>query len=504
MITSTIGKIFLDAYNKKFGTDYDAKTFFVEVYYPLFFGNSKYLQWTQNSPFVQGLVSSKTGESGTLLEGKDGKSLTFSNEEAAQKYIKDNQISNNDIIEIKKEKNKAQYKVIRRLKADDFQFMLNSFINKVESCKKPDASIALGYPASEEKEYATTSGQVTNIKLKTETDDIYLSWFGASLGIGLQGGISILFSEVEILLDLFDGWKVYRETLDKTSKLKGNQVNTWNGQWLAHRYDKNNFFVEEPMANFTPFETSKEDGMSVGVQIWTKVLIGIARHFRNPQIMGYVYNFGQTNTTIGFIPFNLSHIKRPLELYQKIFKNIDEGKKADELWGTENGLRVCCQKGAIGVEAMQPKGLTPYMTADKKGEIKLPKYKEDDDKQKVNFHTYQIWLLAMLNNQELWDKSQEFAKALQTYVKKDKKNSTKRENLVKNVLSASTKKSFIAALSEIAEDVEAFDKIEENAKTVNVMPTDNVPYYLTLIRFHYAGLDNKNNQQGTNLFNQNA
>ncbi len=452
MITSTIGKIFLEAYNKKFGTDYDAKTFFVEVYYPLFFDSNKYLMWITNSPFVQ------------MKKGQ--KVETLSKDERKEK--------------------------------------LQDFVLKASKVQNLDSSIAPGYPASEEKEFATTSGQVTNISLKTETDDIYYSWFGASLGIGLQGGISILFSEPEILLDLFEGWKVYRTALDETQKLKGNQVNTWNGQWLAHRYDNNNYFADEPMANFTPFETSKDGGISVQVRLWTKVLIGIARHFPNPQIMGYVYNFGQTNTTIGFIPFNLEHIKRPLQLYQKIFKNIDEGKKADELWGTENGLRVCCQKGAIGVEAMQPKGLAPYMAADKKGEIKLPKYKEDDDKQKVSFHTYQIWLLAMLNNQELWDKSQEFAKALQTYVKKDKQNSTKRENLVKNILSATSKKSFIAALSEIAEDVEAFDKIEENAKTVNVMPTDNVPYYLTLIRFHYAGLENKNNQQGKNLFNQNV
>ncbi len=28
MITATIGKIFLEAYNKKYGTKYDAKTFF--------------------------------------------------------------------------------------------------------------------------------------------------------------------------------------------------------------------------------------------------------------------------------------------------------------------------------------------------------------------------------------------------------------------------------------------------------------------------------------------
>ena len=53
MITSTIGKIFLEAYNKKFCTNYDAKSFFVEVYYPLFFDDNKYLQWFTNSHFVK-------------------------------------------------------------------------------------------------------------------------------------------------------------------------------------------------------------------------------------------------------------------------------------------------------------------------------------------------------------------------------------------------------------------------------------------------------------------
>lgn len=36
MITSNIGKIFLNAYNEKYGTSYDARTFFLEQFYPLF------------------------------------------------------------------------------------------------------------------------------------------------------------------------------------------------------------------------------------------------------------------------------------------------------------------------------------------------------------------------------------------------------------------------------------------------------------------------------------
>lgn len=444
MITSTIGRIFLDAYNKKYGTNYDAKTFFVEVYHPLFFDSNKYLQWVQNSPFVQ------------MKKGQKVETL---------------------IPEERKEK-------------------LSDFLTKVEECKTPDASIAPGFPASEEKEFATTSGQVTNLGFPLVQEDVFLSWIGSSLGIGLQGGLSILFSTSEILLDIFEGWKLYRTVLNEMPLLKGNQVNTWNGQWLAHRYDKE-FYVDQPMADFNPYETTK-DGLSIATQSWTKVLVGIARQYSSPKMMGYVYNLGQTNTTIGFIPFNLEHIRRPIELYQRLFGE-NEGRKAEKLWGTEKGLRVCCQKGAIGIEAMQPKGLKQYMTADKDKAVKLPKYKDGDTEQTINYHTYQIWLLAMLNNEELWTKSQEFAQTLQTYVNKDKKLSTKRGNLVKNILACTSKKTFLLALSEIASDIESFHTIEENAKIIHMMPTDNVPYYLTLIRFHYAGLSNKNNQQTLQL-----
>lgn len=436
MITATIGRMFLEAYNKKFGTQYDAKTFFVEVYYPLFFDQEKYLMTAGNTPLENPKISW-----GDMISGKK----PFET----------------------KEKRKQRF---------------DNFLTKLK----------IGYPTTDNSVgfgsidvTSTTSGQTTNIQYPFTEDDIYTSWFGASLGIGIQGGFSILIPNKEMLMDLFEGWKLYRSAVNENSVLKGNQVNTWNGQWLAHRYSKN-YHPEQPMADFNPFET-KTDGMSVATQSWTKVLIGISLHFDNPKMIGYVYNLGQTNTTIGFIPFSLEHIRRPIQLYAKLF-NAEEGKRAEDLWGTENSFRACCQRGAIGIEAMQPKGLKQYMTADKG--VKLPKY---DEKQIINFHTYQIWLLAMLNNEELWTKSMEFAQMLQSYVNKDKKLSTKRSNLVKTILSSTSKKSFLLALSEIAPDIESFNKIEENARIVHMMPTDNVPYYLTLIKFHYAGLGNKNN-----------
>mgnify|MGYP000157187141 CR=1 FL=1 len=50
MITSNIGKIFLDAYNEEYGTSYDARTFFLEQFYPLFFDQNKYMMTAGNSP----------------------------------------------------------------------------------------------------------------------------------------------------------------------------------------------------------------------------------------------------------------------------------------------------------------------------------------------------------------------------------------------------------------------------------------------------------------------
>ena len=438
MITATIGKIFLEAYNRKYGTKYDAKTFFVEVYHPLFFDQEKYLMTAGNTPLENPKISWAD-----MISGKK----PFET----------------------KEKRKQRFE---------------NFLKKFE-IGYPTTDNSVGFGSTDVN--STTSGQTTNIQYPFTEDDIYTSWFGAGLGIGIQGGFSILIPNKEILMDLFEGWKLYRSAVNENQKLKGNQVNTWNGQWLAHRYSKD-FRQEQPMADFTPFETTN-DGMSVATQSWTKVLIGISRQFDNPKMMGYVYNLGQTNTTIGYIPFSLEHIRRPIQLYAKLF-DAEEGKKAEDLWGTESGFRACCQRGAIGIEAMQPKGLRQYMKAEKDKTVRLPKY---DDKQVINFHTYQIWLLAMLNNEELWTKSIEFAQMLQEYVNKDKKLSTKRGNLVKTILASTSKRAILSALSEIISDVEAFNEIEENAKIIHLMPTDNVPYYLTLIRFHYAGMSNKNN-----------
>lgn len=95
----------------------------------------------------------------------------------------------------------------------------------------------------------------------------------------------------------------------------------------------------------------------------------------------------------------------------------------------------------------------------------------------------------MLNNDELWEKSQELAELLnEASSDKDKSISTKRKNLVETMLNATNKKQFIAAAEEVVSFIGKIDEFKGIVKEIHGMPTDNVPYFLTLLRFQYKTL----------------
>lgn len=431
MITSNIGKIFLDAYNEKYGTSYDARTFFLEQFYPLFFDQNKYMMTAGNSP------------------------------------LENPKLSWDDMI-----KGKKPYETPEQRKS-----RFEKMIKKTDK-SEADMSIARGYASLDIA--APTSGQVTNLKLPNSQEESYASWIGDALGVGVQGGFSIIFSKKEILLDIFEGWKLYRKCLNETSMLKGNQINTWNGQWLSHYYDPREYDADMPLAGYSPYNTNKDGIINIDTQTWTKILIAVSKKYRNAQILGYIYSIGKTNKTIGFIPFDLTQIRRPIHLYEKIF-GMSNGRNVESLWGTAIGFKTACTYGAIGIKAMEPKGLRDYVY---KG--KQPKAHNYDN---INYNVYIIWIYAMLNNDELWEKSQELAKLLnEASSDKDKSISTKRKNLVETMLNATNKKQFIAAATEVVSFIGKIDEFKGIVKEIHGMPTDNVPYFLTLLRFQYKTL----------------
>ena len=438
MITSNIGKIFLDAYNEEYGTNYDARGFFLEQFYPLFFDQNKYMMTAGNSP------------------------------------LENPKLSWDDMI-----KGKKPYETPEQRKS-----RFEKLINKIDE-SEADASIARGYASLDVT--ATTSGQVTDMKLPNSQEEIYTSWIGDALGIGVQGGFSILFSKKEILLDIFKGWKLYRESLNKTSMLKGNQINTWNGQWLSHYYDDRVYDEKMPLAGYNPYNTNKDGLINIDTQTWTKILIGISRKYDNSQLLGYIYSIGQTNTTIGFVPFDLSQIRRPIHLYKKIF-GMHNSRNAEDLWGTALGFKTACTYGGIGIKAMEPKGLRDYVYPKGNKDPKQPKAPKNENEQ-INFNVYKIWILAMLNNDDLWEKSQELAELLnEASCNKDKSISTKPKNLVEAMLNATNKKLFVEAATEVIPFINKIDEFKGIVKEIHSMPTDNIPYFLTLLRFQYKTL----------------
>ena len=431
MITSNIGKIFLDAYNEEYGTSYDARTFFLEQFYPLFFDQNKYMMTAGNSPLENPKLSWDD-----MIKGKKPYETPEQRKSRFEKMIK------------KTDKSEADMSIARG-----------------------DASLDIA---------AQTSGQVTDLKLPNSQEESYASWIGDALGVGVQGGFSILFSKKENLLDIFEGWKLYRKCLNETSMLKGNQINTWNGQWLSHYYDPKEYDADMPLAGYSPYNTNKDGIINIDTQTWTKILIAVSKKYRNAQILGYIYSIGKTNKTIGFIPFDLTQIRRPIHLYEKIF-GMSNGRNAESLWGTAIGFKTACTYGAIGIKALEPKGLRDYVY---KG--KQPKAHNYDN---INYNVYIIWIYAMLNNDELWEKSQELAKLLnEASSDKDKSISTKRKNLVETMLNATNKKQFIAAATEVVSFIGKKDEFKGIVKEIHGMPTDNVPYFLTLLRFQYKTL----------------
>ena len=438
MITSNIGKIFLEAYNEENGTSYDARTFFLEQFYPLFFDQNKQMMYAINSPFVQQLPSCRDCIKGI----------------------------------------KSFEDIEQRAKR------LNAFIEKVEN-NDADMSIAIGYPSIEVN--AKTSGQVTDLKMNTSKEDIFLSWIGGALGITVSGGVSILFSHKNILLDIFKGWRFYRKALNETLMLDGNKINSWNGQWLFHYYDQREYEEENPLAYFAPYKVDKDGIIGIETQTWTKILIGISRKYDNSQLLGYIYSFGQTNTTIGFVPFDLSQIRRPIHLYKKMF-GMYNSRNAEDLWGTAIGFKTACTYGVIGIKAMEPKGLRDYVYPKGNKAPKQPKAPKNENEQ-TNFNVYKIWILAMLNNDDLWEKSQELAELLNdASCNKNKSISTKPKNLVEAMLAATNKKLFVEAATEVIPFIDKIDEFKGLVKEIHGMPTDNVPYFLTLLRFQYRTL----------------
>ncbi|KAF0149560.1 MAG: hypothetical protein FD143_2733 [Ignavibacteria bacterium] len=430
MYASILGKRLIEIYNEGKEKKVTPKKFLDEIYFPLFYDHEKYFHWTINSPFVQGYKSANPPDK----------------EQRAKKLAE---------------------------------------LHEKISTNMPDASFAIGFGAADDT--ATTSSQITSLKLPISHDDIYSSWIGAGVGIGVSGGLVMLINNLEILKIIFEGWTKYRELLNETNALKGNQIETWNGQWLTFALNNNDYKRQK----FAPVEIKNEVAI-IPTQSWIKVLFALARKFPNEKLNAYIYSLGQTNTTVGFIQINLPEIKREIEMYDYLFGEMrDVGKRAiDEVYNTQFIFRTACQNGVIGLQEIQPKDLKEYFPQRNK-EAVFPKIK-NDEKSIINYNIYLSWVIAMLNNKTTIQAAEETAKILLSYVTQTARAKKTQSNKVNTLLESSTRKSFIESLTEIIKDDSPNgDFFNSLVEEIDKMQADKFPYFLTLVKFKYTFLNNR-------------
>ncbi|MCX8009873.1 MAG: hypothetical protein N3A61_01870, partial [Ignavibacteria bacterium] len=413
--------------------DYTAEKFFDEVMFPLFFNDQRHLMHVTNSPFFQ-------------------------------------KVTDNDI-KIFGTKTSAQYS------------------NFKEKIKKGEygGDMLVGYGSIDPS--ATTSGQLSDLKININSEEVYYSWIGQALAISVKGGISILIDKKEILLLLCKGWEDYSLFIDQTPNLKDKQIETWNGNYLIQMLNN-----PEKKFNFQKVEiemSSKK--LAIQTIEWTKLIFELCKFFKNETIYFYAYVLSQTNTTIGMITAFLKEINEMYELRDLIF--IDE--KATILSDAQieklipfYSFKQACMRGTIGLKSIEPDGLRKYIP---KGSFKFSQGNEIEIQKETNFFIYKLWIMAMLNKKELLDLSREFAAVLRKAVnemRSEGRSKTTDRQYIKELFDCKSPIQFIDRITELI-DASNSEMLRQLVEEVVLMPKDNFPLFLTLIKFEYSILSQK-------------
>lgn len=441
MYTSYIGKKFLKLYNEREGTDLSPEQFFREIQFPVFFDSDKHLMHVHGSTFFQTISDKKVKESGT--------------EPLAR---------------------------LKRLQ-DDI------------SDGKISGSTYVGYAAGGIT--AVTSGQVTTMDYKITEEEMYLSWIGQGLAIGLKGGLLFVDDE-KIFWLLFEGWKLYRKYHNQTPNLKPRQIETWNGQWLFFCSQfKTIELVDEDRFQIAIDSEDKEGGVkSIATVPWVKIVFALSKVFGSRTFTAQAFVSSKTNTTYGFVNIYLQEILKMYELRDSLFFDGESILKEEEIENltTFYSFREACKLGTIGLKSIEPAKLREYMPKGSFLYAQGKEYKFSNEESFINYQLFKIWIIAMLNKTELLKLATGVASALFEFEKSDERGKKVFSTLSQEVRESGNIKVFIDKLTKVLSHQPANAGVfKEVVEEVLKMPSDSFPLFATLIRFEYAYKKSKNN-----------
>lgn len=426
MYTAYIGKRLIDLYNQQEQTQHSAATFYQQVYYPLFFDDDRFLQHVNNSKFDQAY--------------KQQKKTPLTAEVRAQ--------------------------------------TLAAQLEKIEN-EPPDGSFYLGGAAADAT--AGTSGQVNSLVIEIPAEDVYASWIGAALGVGVNGGLNLLVDSDQVLLVLYNGWHWYRKYMKETPALKAHQVNTWNGWWLTNAFSWR-FSPASPFSTGQPDVDSKDGTVVLKTQAWIKIVFALAQKLEKPTT-AYVYAMSQMNTTLGFVQLQLDEIRYEIDLYNRLIGETAglNNKSLADIYETQFGFERACLQGSIGLRALEPAKLREYMPS-----FKGPAKPFKNVQENQLFKIYEIWIIAMLNNEQLLQKAQDLAEALTHFSQGDRGKKTNSQ-IVTNFLNSSSRRELVTHATKLVEESPASaQQLDEACNELIKLPKQDFPLFMALLRLKYA------------------
>ncbi len=434
MYTSHVGKKFINNVISR-RKPITVKRYFEGTYFDLFFDHSQYLQSPANTPLFQLIAQKKTGNA---TARKKGLAEIHSKIDA---FVKDEQA-------------------------------------------QPEMSFAIGYPSADI--VGTTSGQISSLQLPLDQEDMYASWIGSAFGIGMEGGLNILFDNEELMVLIEEGWGVYRRFVDQNKGI-GNKIETWNAIWLCHRLS-DEYDEKKPVANFHPVSTGKRGEAVLERPTWTKMMFAWAKKFPRAPLNGYVYSFGQMNKTVGFIQVLFPEVKTFTDTFRILYGKVEglRNQKLEQIYEAERGFGFACENGAIGLRSLEPKGLRKFMPG-RTDKNEMPREKQSLETQ-ITYSIYITWIIAMLNNKELLELAEKASAALHQYVAGKTNVKTTRSNLVEKILNARSRQELIDGLASLVADDNAFGSAFNplvNEVMLNI-PNDNIRLFVTLLRFKFS------------------
>lgn len=472
MYTPLLGRRLLDRANLRDRRDRSPAEFFDEVFFPLVFDDDAYLMTAGNSKFGQLVNNRKKNQAAAKREGR-----SWDDAEKA------------------------------RLRAE----ALSSFHQAAAEVEEPEMQLVLGGYASGTD--GTTSGQVTSLNHETTPDEVYLSWIGAASGAGVAGGLVLLMDHDDVLDAVLEGWGLYRRVLTETPNLKANQMETWNGQWLRHRFSAT-YRPEDPTAFLPSVLSFKGSPVAIQTVPWARLLLSLGRTLGDEPVSAYVYSLGQMNSTLGFVPLHLGATGALRDSYTTVrafYRGlfgvaIDQqtvsASQLDAVYDAGAGFARACAQGAVGLAVLEPAKVRDFLPT---GKNKQPRPVTPDMAQTPLL--YQTWMLAMLgdNRLALYERAQDTAQMLLGFETGALGGKTNLAKPVKDALDAKSLPALIDGLTEIADAIADGSKTslseDEAASTLRALDAlvrdgldlsqERFYLFLSLLRFQVALLRGK-------------